>query len=213
MHRTSAATDLTRACKQLLSRLKPYHTIKDDFVVSNAIVGGLVPSLKPEKPYAPPCLNEHLWNVVRSCWSQLDFRPTATRLLNQLNTLMEQKLVDTSPITPERNSIDFNGTLPDWPVKIEDFESLRGGAREEVISSSDRAEVRMWVKDFDNSLANLTEFPDAMLRANHLKLSIFLSLTCRLAKAYIRAPGVSALRRISSRHQIHQGAKAPVQPG
>ncbi|KAF8598234.1 kinase-like protein [Ceratobasidium sp. AG-I] len=128
---------------QLLSRLKPYHTIKDDFTVSKAITGGLVPSLKPEKPYAPPCLNEHLWDVVRSCWSQLDFRPTATRLLNELNRLMEQKLVDTSPITPDRNSIDFDGTLPDWPVKIEDFGPLRGGAREEVINSSRRAEVRI----------------------------------------------------------------------
>lgn len=210
MRRVLVSINLTRACTQLLSRLKPYHTIKDDFRVPRSITGGLVPSLKPEKPYAPPCLNEHLWNVVRSCWSQLDFRPTSTRLLNELNRLMEQKLVDTSPITPDRNSIDFDGTLPDWPEKIEDFGSLRGGAREEVVSSSRRAEVRVWVISFAIDVFKLSGLLAATPSANQFKLSTCRSLIYRSVKVRVQAPRASVLQRMLSKRHIPQDAKTLV---
>jgi hypothetical protein len=133
------ATDPYFLFIQILSRLKPYHTIKSDSFLLDAIVGGLVPSVKPERPYAPSCLNEHLWNIVRSCWNQPIYRPASSWLLGELNRLLEARLVDLSPPNPDRMSIDFDGNLPKWPPKIVDFDF--GDCAREVLKSTSRADI------------------------------------------------------------------------
>ncbi|KAH7312135.1 kinase-like domain-containing protein [Rhizoctonia solani] len=128
---------------QLLSRLKPYHTIKNDYLIPSVIMSGRVPSSKPEKPYAPRCLNDYLWSVIEWCWRPLEYRPTTTRLLDELNRLIDNHLVDISTLTPDRMSLDFEGDMPPWPEGIADFGSQALSPNREILCRTARAEI--WV--------------------------------------------------------------------
>ncbi|KAG8753495.1 hypothetical protein FRC12_011520, partial [Ceratobasidium sp. 428] len=125
---------------QLLSGLLPYHTIKSDIILLDSISKGVLPSIKPERPYAPRCLNEHLWGVIRSCWNQANYRPASFDLLRQLNQLLRLGLIDSLPATPDRMSIDFEDKLPDWPQEIVKF-NFKDNARRTLECSSSRADV------------------------------------------------------------------------
>ncbi|ELU39140.1 Pkinase domain-containing protein [Rhizoctonia solani AG-1 IA] len=128
---------------QLLSRLMPYHTIKNEHMVPSAIMSGRSPSSKPEKPHAPRCLNNYLWNVIEWCWRPLEYRPNASRLLDELNRLIDSNLIDISSFTPDRMSLDFDGTMPSWPDNIVDFGDQGLSPNRKILCRGNRAEL--WV--------------------------------------------------------------------
>lgn len=70
------------------------------------------------------------------------YRPTTDRLLKELNRLIEQKLVDVLPLTPDRMSLDLDSGLPDWPIGIINFAGAKPASRE-VMSTSTRAKIWM----------------------------------------------------------------------
>ncbi|CAE7126221.1 unnamed protein product [Rhizoctonia solani] len=128
---------------QLLSRLKPYHTIKNDYLIPSIIMSGRVPSSKPERPYAPRCLNDYLWGIIEWCWRPLEHRPTTTRLLGELNRLVDNHLIDTSSSTPDRMSLNFDGDMPPWPDAIADFGGQGLSQNRKLLHQGTRAEI--WI--------------------------------------------------------------------
>ncbi|KAJ1305908.1 hypothetical protein OPQ81_010627 [Rhizoctonia solani] len=128
---------------QLLSRLKPYHSIKNEHLIPSVIMSGRIPSEKPEKPHAPRCLNDHLWGIIEWCWRPLEYRPTSVRLLVELNRLIDSHLIDISSLTPDRMSLDFDGDMPSWPDGIADFGDHGLSHNRRVLCTGTRAEI--WV--------------------------------------------------------------------
>ncbi|CCO31755.1 CBL-interacting protein kinase 23 [Rhizoctonia solani AG-1 IB] len=126
---------------QLLSRLKPYHTIKNDHAIPRVVMSGRSPSSKPEKPHAPRCLNDYLWNVIEWCWRPLEYRPTTPRLLDELNRLIDNNLIDVSTLTPDRMSLDFDGAMPPWPDDIVDFSGQGSSPGRKILCRGTRAET------------------------------------------------------------------------
>ncbi|CAE6445551.1 unnamed protein product [Rhizoctonia solani] len=160
---------------QLLSRLRPYHSIKNDHLIPDVIMSGRVPSSKPEKPYAPRCLNDYLWGVIEWCWRPLEYRPTTARLLDELNRLIDSRLVDISALTPDRMSLDFDGDMPSWPEGIADFSSQALSPNRKLLFRSTRAEI--WIHQEDAILGQATtkyiiKAPISPLRLNPRKTKL-----------------------------------------
>ncbi|KEP50788.1 tyrosine kinase domain protein [Rhizoctonia solani 123E] len=128
---------------QLLSRLRPYHTIKNDYLIPNVILSGRVPSSKPERPHAPRCLNDYLWSIIEWCWRPLEYRPTTARLFDEFNRLIDSHLIDISSLTPDRMSLDFDGDMPPWPDGIADFSGQGLSPNRKLLCRGVRAEI--WI--------------------------------------------------------------------
>ncbi|CAE6475746.1 unnamed protein product [Rhizoctonia solani] len=172
---------------QLLSRLMPYHTIKNEHMVPSAIMSGRSPSSKPEKPHAPRCLNNYLWNVIEWCWRPLEYRPTASRLLDELNRLIDSNLIDISSFTPDRMSLDFDGTMPSWPDNIVDFGDQGLSPNRKILCRGNRAEL--WVHQETSVTTQVVTtyvvkapIPPTRLRPRKTKLDPFQYLLRRIVR-------------------------------
>ncbi|CAE6500827.1 unnamed protein product [Rhizoctonia solani] len=172
---------------QLLSRLKPYHTIKNDYLIPSVIMSGRIPSSKPEKPHAPRCLNDYLWGVVEWCWRPLEYRPTTARLLGELNRLIDNHLIDISALTPDRMSLDFDGDMPPWPDSIADFSSQGFSPNRRLLCTGARAEI--WIhRETDAPSQKITTYiikaptPSPRLNPRKTKLDPFQYLLRRAVR-------------------------------
>ncbi|CAE6434935.1 unnamed protein product [Rhizoctonia solani] len=173
---------------QLLSRLRPYHTIKNDHAIANVVMSGRSPSSKPEKPHAPRCLNDYLWNVIEWCWKPLEYRPTTARLLNELNRLIDNNLIDILSLTPDRMSLDFDGAMPSWPESIVDFGGQGSSPSRKLLCRGARAEL--WIhQEATNATSQATEAyvvkaptPPTRLRPRKTKLDPFQYLLRRVVR-------------------------------
>ncbi|KAG8785199.1 hypothetical protein FRC12_017860 [Ceratobasidium sp. 428] len=118
---------------EILSQLQPYHTIKNDYDVPNAIQSGVVPSVKPEYPNAAGCLNDVLWGVVKQCWvTNPSSRPSSNAMLESIYNLMARGLINPSAATPERPGLVMDDELVPLPPGVKDFASESPGLRKEL---------------------------------------------------------------------------------
>lgn len=134
---------------EILSQLRPYHTIKSDHLVPGAIQRGVVPSLKPEYPNAAGCLNDMLWNVIKRCWYTNPFsRPSPDALLGWIDDLVKQELINPLAITPQRPALEIGAELVAWPEKTKDFANESARFQKELVSAQRLANV--WVYAAEN---------------------------------------------------------------
>ena len=72
----------------MFSGTYPFHDIKNDFQVINAIRRGKRPSRPSHDLCQTRGLSDEIWGLIETCWTgESSGRPTANRVMQQLHTL------------------------------------------------------------------------------------------------------------------------------
>ncbi|KAF8678961.1 Protein tyrosine kinase [Rhizoctonia solani] len=113
--------------------------------------------------------------------------PTASRLLDELNRLIDSNLIDISSFTPDRMSLDFDGTMPSWPDNIVDFGDQGLSPNRKILCRGNRAEL--WVHQETSVTTQVVTtyvvkapIPPTRLRPRKTKLDPFQYLLRRIVR-------------------------------